>query len=51
MRVKVTYRYMGIPVEVEISSKRLQPEGISTILGTILSRLNRWVEEIRNEVG
>ena len=46
MRVKVTYRYMGIPVEVEISSERLQPEGIPAVLGTILSRLNKWIEEI-----
>ena len=49
MRVRVVYCYRGWPVEVEVSGEHLQPEGVPDILGTILSRLNEWIESLQEE--
>jgi len=47
MRVKVAYRYQGLPIEIEVEGE-IRPEGLPAILGSVLNCLNRWVEEIRN---
>ena len=44
MRVKVAYRYHGLPIEVEVEGE-IKPEGLPKILGSVLNRLNKWVEE------
>jgi len=44
MRVRIAYRYHGLPIEVEVEGE-IRPEGLPAILGCLLDRLNRWVEE------
>ena len=47
MRVRIAYRYHGLPIEVEVEGE-IRPEGLPAILGCLLSRLNRWIEEVGN---
>ena len=44
MRVRIAYRYRGLPIEVEVEGE-IRPERLPMILECLLNRLNRWVEE------
>ncbi|MCD6465950.1 hypothetical protein J7L27_06260 [Candidatus Bathyarchaeota archaeon] len=45
--MRVAYRYCNLPVEIEIEGE-IRPEGLPAILECLLSRLNKWVEEVGN---
>ncbi|MHA1631370.1 MAG: hypothetical protein ACTSXC_00930 [Candidatus Freyarchaeota archaeon] len=47
MRVRIAYRYHGLPIEVEVEGE-IRPEGLPAILEYLLDRLSRWVEKIGN---
>jgi len=44
MRVRVTYRYRGLPIEVEVEGE-IRPESLPEILRCLLDRLMRWIDE------
>ena len=48
MRVRIAYRYHGLPIEVEVEGE-IRPEGLPAILGSVLNHLNRWVENLQEE--
>ncbi len=45
MKLRLTYRSHGLPVEIEVEGSALTPDSIGRVLGYILEPLEYWLDK------